>query len=129
MAARSCPLRRIAEMVSRPAGTMAGFSQTLPEGIDPSRSRKRFADALFSSPQEETPHPPVRFEEREAQQRNRAQGLARWDAQASDWHRPRRAADHGQAGCSCPAPLAEVRLVIPSSVLCALARFPIEFST
>src|ERR1700691_1626681 len=115
MAARSCSLQRIAEVVSRPAGTVANFSQALSERTYPSRSRERFAEALLPRPQEEAPYAAVCLEERDTQQRNRAQGLARRNAQTTNRHRARRASQHGPAGCGCPAQIAWVQsLVIPS---------------
>src|ERR1700683_1057625 len=116
MAARSRSLRRIAQVVSRPAGTVAGFSQALSEGTHASRSRKRLAEALLSRPQEEAPYTAIRLEERDAQQRNRAQGFARRNAQTADWHGPRRSSQHRQAGCGGPAPIA-----VPPTLLHSLS--------
>src|ERR1035438_7143861 len=94
-------------MVSRAAGAVAGFSQALPERIGASGSRKGFADALSPGPQEKTPHALVCLEERDAQQRGRAQRLARRHAKTSHWYRSRRASICAHARCGRAAPLGD----------------------
>src|SRR5260370_37868039 len=98
MASQSGSFSRIAEVVPRAAGALAAVSQALPERTGPSRSRERFAEALFAGSQKETSHAPIFFKECEAQQRRCAQGLTRRHAQTAYWHRPRRSSDYAFAG-------------------------------
>ena len=71
---------------------------------------------LYSpGPQEKTSHAPVCLEERDAQQRNRAERPARRNAQTADWHRSRRASHHAHAGCGSAAPVTET-IAVPISV-------------
>src|SRR5260370_14851853 len=97
VASRSRSLRRTAQVVSCAAGALAAFSQALPERIGPTRSRERFAEALFAGSQKETYHAPIFFKECEAQQRRCAQGLTRRHAQTTYWHRPRRSPHYPSA--------------------------------
>src|SRR5271157_387055 len=72
-------------------------------------------EALFSGPQTKTPDAPVCLEERETQQRHRAQRFARRNAQTPDRHGSGRPSDRASAGRGRATPVADPRLAPPVS--------------